>query len=202
MEIHTTLHQDTGCQVPPEDKRTLQIEPFKAGWCFKFNFWLFWVFMATRRLSLISASGGCSSSVCELLTAAASLVAERRLEALRLLRCTGLEALQQVASSWSKDWTCVPCIGSWILNHWTTRDVLSRVNFVKRGSRETPPSSAATWAVISSRSKGLGKEEVTTTQRDMVLVTGNVEEGHTDACYDRRNLGNVMPNERSQTKGH
>ena len=36
----------------------------------------------------------------------------------------------------------------------------------------------------------------------MVRVTGNVEEGHTDACYDRRNLGNVMPNERSQTKGH
>ena len=64
MEIHTTLHQDTGCQVPPEDKGTLQIEPFQAGWCFKFNFWLFWVFNATCRLSLVSASGDYSSSQC------------------------------------------------------------------------------------------------------------------------------------------
>ena len=42
-------------------------------------------------------------AVCELLTAVASLVAERRLEALGLLQCTGLVALQQVESSWSKD---------------------------------------------------------------------------------------------------
>ena len=35
---------------------------------------------------------------------------------------TGLVAPQHVGSSWTKDQTCVPCIGRQILNHWT-RDV-------------------------------------------------------------------------------
>ena len=38
-------------------------------------------------------------------------------------RPVGLVALQHVGSSRAGDWTCVPCIGSWILNHWTTREV-------------------------------------------------------------------------------
>ena len=39
----------------------------------------------------------------------------------------GLAAMQHVGSSWSRDRTCVPCIGKWILNHWTTRDVSAQV---------------------------------------------------------------------------
>ena len=36
---------------------------------------------------------------------------------------TGLIAPWRVGSSWTKNQTCVPCIGRWILNHWTTREV-------------------------------------------------------------------------------
>ena len=37
---------------------------------------------------------------------------------------TGLVALQYVESSWTRDQTHVPCVGRWILNPWTTREVL------------------------------------------------------------------------------
>ena len=40
------------------------------------------------------------------------------------LWCVGLAALQHVGSSRMRDWTIVPCIGRWILNHWTCREVL------------------------------------------------------------------------------
>ena len=33
-------------------------------------------------------------------------------------------APQHMESSWTRDLTCVPCIGRQILNHWTTREVL------------------------------------------------------------------------------
>ena len=36
----------------------------------------------------------------------------------------GLIALQYVDSSQTKDQTRVACIGRWILNHWTPREVL------------------------------------------------------------------------------
>ena len=32
-------------------------------------------------------------------------------------------AVQHMASSQPRDWACVPCIGTWIPNHWTTREV-------------------------------------------------------------------------------
>ena len=39
------------------------------------------------------------------------------------LRCTGLVTPRQVVSSHTGDQTCVPCIGRWILYHWTTKEV-------------------------------------------------------------------------------
>ena len=33
-------------------------------------------------------------------------------------------ALWQVGSSWTRNWTCIPCISRQILNHWTPREVL------------------------------------------------------------------------------
>ena len=39
------------------------------------------------------------------------------------LWCTGLAAPWHVESSWTKDWTSVPCIGRWTPIHCTTRDV-------------------------------------------------------------------------------
>ena len=37
---------------------------------------------------------------------------------------TGLAAPWHEGPSQTRDWTCVPCIGRQILNHWTTREVL------------------------------------------------------------------------------
>ena len=37
----------------------------------------------------------------------------------------GTAAPQHVESSQTRDGTRVPCLGRWILNHWTTREVLS-----------------------------------------------------------------------------
>ena len=38
--------------------------------------------------------------------------------------CTDLAALQHVGSSWTRDWTHVPCVGRWIPVHCTTWEVL------------------------------------------------------------------------------
>ena len=42
----------------------------------------------------------------------------------------GLVALQHVGSSWTRDWTCRPCLDRQILNHWTTRQVLFDIFFL------------------------------------------------------------------------
>jgi len=44
---------------------------------------------------------------------------------LQWLWLSGLVALWHVGSSQTRDQTCVPCTGRQILNHWTTREVLS-----------------------------------------------------------------------------
>ena len=36
---------------------------------------------------------------------------------------TSLVALWRVESSWTRDWTCIPCIGKRVLNCWTPREV-------------------------------------------------------------------------------
>ena len=68
-------------------------------------FWLCWVFIAARGLSLVVVSGGYSSS-----------------------RCAGFSLrwllLQHVGSSQTRARTRVPCIGRWILNHCTTKEAL------------------------------------------------------------------------------
>ena len=56
--------------------------------------------------------------VCELLILVASLVAWSQ-----LVWLMGLIAPGNLGSSWTRDRTCVPCTGRWILLHWTTRDV-------------------------------------------------------------------------------
>ena len=103
-------------------------------------FWLRWVFVAARGLSLVVASGGYSS----LRRAGFSL------QRLLLLRSTGsrhagssscgtqaqqlwrmgLVALRHVGSSWTRVCTHVPCIGRRILNHCATREPLFVYNFL------------------------------------------------------------------------
>ena len=81
-------------------------------------FWMCWLFVAVCRLALVvvngdSHCGGFSRCGAWALGAQGSVV-----------RLVGLTALLQVGSSWSGDWTCVPCIGRQILNPWTTREAL------------------------------------------------------------------------------
>ena len=92
-----------------------------------FNFWLLWVFVALRRLSLAAVNQSYSPSRCGLLIAVASLVD-------RWLSVPGLQELQQAASvvvpwhvesSWTRDQTHVPCIGRHIPIHSATRAVPS-----------------------------------------------------------------------------
>ena len=111
-------------------------------------FWLRWVFVAARGLSLVAASGGCSSSRCAgfslrwlLLLRSTGCRREgarglsscgnqapqlwlvgSRVQAQQLW-CTGLVAPRHVGSSRTRALTRVPCIGRRILNHFATREV-------------------------------------------------------------------------------
>ena len=71
-------------------------------------------------------AGAALAAVCGLRVAVVALVAEHEPCAqAKELRCTGWVALQHVGSSWTRDWTCVSCIGRQILNHWATRKALN-----------------------------------------------------------------------------
>ena len=98
-----------------------------------------WVFVAVRGLSLVAVSRGYSLLRCAGFSLRQLLVAERGLQARRLLQlwlagsraqgqqfwCMGLVAPRYVGSSRSRARTRVPCVGRRILNHCTTREVLS-----------------------------------------------------------------------------
>ena len=45
------------------------------------------------------------------------------------LWCTSLVTLQHVGSSQTRDWTCVPCVASWILSHWTAREAPQPISY-------------------------------------------------------------------------
>ena len=99
-------------------------------------FWLCWVFVAARGLSLVAVSGGYSSLRCAgfsllwllLLRSTGSRRAgfsscgSRALEC-RLMWHMGFAAPRHVGSSRTRDRTCVSCIGRWILNHCTAREI-------------------------------------------------------------------------------
>ena len=75
--------------------------------------WLCWVSVAVRGLSLVVVSGG------------HALVAEHRLGTwASVIVVTGLVASWHMGSSLTRDQTHIPCIGRWILNPWTTTEVL------------------------------------------------------------------------------
>ena len=113
---------------------------------FKIYFWLRWVFVAVRRLSLVVASGGYSSLWCAgfsllwplLLWSTGSRhagfsscgtwaqqlwLASSRAQAQQLWRM-GSAARRHVGSSRTRTRTRVPCIGRRILNHCSTREAL------------------------------------------------------------------------------
>ena len=77
----------------------------------KFNVWFQWILVATCGLYLVVGSG-LSSVACLFCSTGSAVVG------------SGLVELRHVESSQTRDWTQVPFIGSWILSHWTTREVL------------------------------------------------------------------------------
>ena len=89
-------------------------------------FWLYWIFVARCRLSLVSVSWDHSPvAVHQLLIVVASVVRENGFRStVSGVVPRDLAALWHVGSSRTRDPTCVSCIGRWILNYWTTREVL------------------------------------------------------------------------------
>ena len=89
-------------------------------------FWLHWVFVASRGLSIASVSGSYPSLTSMVFRAQAlghTDLSSCGTWAQRLWRM-GFVALQHVGSSWIRDGTGVPCIGRQILYHGTTREAL------------------------------------------------------------------------------
>ena len=114
-----------------------------------FNFWLCWVFIAVRGLSLVAMRGGYSVVMVRGLLivvafffgrtwapkAQASVVAAHGLQSAgSLVLEHGSVTLQQVRSSQIRYWTTVPCIARWVLNYCTTREApLSAFKTSKHG---------------------------------------------------------------------
>ena len=84
----------------------------------------------THGLSLAAASRGCSLvAVHRLLIVAAFLVTEHGSTVrAQQLQSTGLVAPGHVGSSWTRDQTLHHCIGRWIPDHYTTREVQALVS--------------------------------------------------------------------------
>ena len=77
------------------------------------------------RLSLVRERGlrfswGAPASHCGVLLRSTGY----RAHGLQWLQPAGLVAPRHMESPWTRDQICVPCIGRWLLNHWTTREVL------------------------------------------------------------------------------
>ena len=99
-------------------------------------FWLCWVFIAVRGLSLVAASGGYSTLQCTgfslrwllLLRSTGPRLAGFSSCGSRDLECRlnsydkGLVAPWHVGSSWTRAQIRVPCTGRRILNHCATRE--------------------------------------------------------------------------------
>ena len=48
------------------------------------------------------------------------------------LKIFGLVALKHAGSSWTRNWTLVPCIDKWILNHWINREGLHLISYITK----------------------------------------------------------------------
>ena len=90
--------------------------------------------------SLVLANGGYSPLQCSGFSLQWLLLLKlpgSRMQAQQLRR-TGLVAPRHVESSLTRDRTCVPCIGRWILYHWTTSEVSNysyreiHIEYIKR----------------------------------------------------------------------
>ena len=93
---------------------------------------LHWVFVATRGFFSICSRGGYSSLRCAHFSLWWFLLLYSMDSRARApwLWYMGLDASWHVGSSRTRGRSCVPCIGGWILNHWTTREVPHHMIFI------------------------------------------------------------------------
>ena len=117
--------------------------------------WLYWVFIALSRLSLVSVSR--AQTLLQCLSFSIQWLFFQRITGSRALRlqqlrrrgsraqaqqsrCMGLAALWHVGSSQIRDQTHIPCIGRWVLDPRTTREVQGFMNtFGAFGTRQKLP---------------------------------------------------------------
>lgn len=96
-------------------------------------FWLHWVFIATRVFLKMRWAGvtlllwSVGISLPWLLSWQSTV---SRVQGLQSLWHTGLGSLQLPCKFWessqTRNWTRVPCIGRWVINHCATREVLGK----------------------------------------------------------------------------
>ena len=100
--------------------------------CYLFHFWLRWVYIALRGLSLVSESGGrpwlrCAGLMRWLLLLQCVGSGKLGLQQLRHVGSVvaehGLRCSEHMKSSWTRDWTCAPWIGRQTPVHYATRGV-------------------------------------------------------------------------------
>ena len=84
-------------------------------------FWLHWVFIVVWGLSLVVASEDYSLVAVHMLLLLQSMGS--RAPGLQQLQGMGPAAAGHVESPQTRDRTCVPHVGRWIPNHWTTKEV-------------------------------------------------------------------------------
>ena len=64
LKTFMTVFVSKGVNAPPPQINIECLLIYFYKFIYLFNFWLHWVFVAARGLSLVAASGGCSSLWC------------------------------------------------------------------------------------------------------------------------------------------
>ena len=127
----------SSCSKDPNSPKAFRQEFYLFIYLFNYfiYFWLCWVFVSVRGLSLVVASGGHSSSWCAGLSLSRPLLlrstgSRREGSAVVAHWLTGPVAPRHVGSSQTRARTRVACIGRQILNHCATREA-PRQEFLK-----------------------------------------------------------------------
>ena len=83
---------------------------------------------------------------------------------LQQLWLMGLVALQHVESSWTRDQTHVLCIGRWVLNHWTMREVQRYFSY-KLATNQISRDEIQRWRKILDFCKSISVSNMSTTYK-------------------------------------
>ena len=88
-----------------------------------------WAFSSCREQGYSFVAVGSLSLLWVLLLWSKGLVYVASVVVVHGLSCLAVCEVSFLVSFQARDQTCVPCIGRWILNHWTIREVQIKANF-------------------------------------------------------------------------